>query len=72
MQIYIDENTLSKIKKIIDLRTEFSRITGAKTDEEITRVFQIRDEIEELERQLGMDMIWAVAGKMAAEQAKAG
>lgn len=67
MNVYIGENTLSKIKEIIDLRAEFSATIGAKTDEEITRIFQIRDQIEELERQLGMDLIWAVAGKMAAE-----
>jgi len=67
MNIYIDENTLSKIKEIIDLRAELSATTRAKTEEEITRIFQIRDQIEELERQLGIDLIWAVAGKMAAE-----
>lgn len=67
MQIHIDNNTISRIKKAIDLRAEYSAITGAKTDEQIARVFQLRDEIEELERQLGMDLIWAVAGKMAAK-----
>lgn len=61
MNIYIDQNTLKNARRVIELRAQYSASITAKTDEEIQKIFELRDQIEELERQLGMDLIWKIA-----------
>lgn len=65
MNIYIDRNTLQNVQKVIELRAQYSASIRAKTDEEIQRIFELSDQIEELERQLGLEMIWKVAAAEA-------
>lgn len=61
MNIYIDKNTIAKARQVIELRAQYSASITAKTNEEIQRIFELRDKIEELEQQLGMDLIWKIA-----------
>lgn len=62
MQIYIDTNTVKKVREVIELRAQYSAAIpfSAKSNDEIQRIFDLRDQIEELERQLGLDVIWKV------------
>lgn len=65
MNIYIDTNTVNKVREVIELRAQYSAAITARSNDEIQKIFDLRDQIEELERQLGLDMIWKVAAAEA-------